>query len=127
RLTGVQQALLEYQAALDALHRHRGVGRGASARLMDLRRNVKQKYAVLQQKYQTELKQLARHPGKNRGNAINNAQRGITVAERRASRHLYVANAQEARQLDRLARNIRWAGNGLVAIDAGRRAAGVYQ
>src|SRR5690606_20482848 len=37
------------------------------------------------------------------------------------------ANAQEARQLDRLARNIRWAGNGLVAIDAGRRAAGVYQ
>lgn len=93
---------------------------------MELRRAVKQKYDVLQQKYQTELKQLARHPGKNRGNAINGAQRGITVAQRRSSRHLYVANATEAKQLNRLARNIRWAGNGLVAIDAGLRTAQVY-
>lgn len=126
RLTGVQKALVDYQSALDNLHKHRGVGRGASARLMELRRAVKQKYEVLQQKYQTELKQLARHPGKNRGNAINSVQRGITLAERRAGRNLYVANAAEAKQLNRLARNIRFAGNSLIMLDAVSRVRNVY-
>jgi hypothetical protein len=126
RLTGFQRAILDYQDALNALHKHRGVGRGASAQLMELRRAAKHNYGVMQQKYQTELKKLARHAGRNRGNAINSAERGLKLAERRSGRHLYVSNAAEARQLDRLARHIRWAGNSAVVFDAGRRATKVY-
>jgi hypothetical protein len=128
RLTGLQKALLEYQNALLALNKQNGVGHGPSAQRASLRAEVQRKYDVLQQKYQAELRKLARPEfrNKNRGNALTSAQRGLTLAERRRGRHLYVANAHEAQQLARLARGIRYTGNGMIALDAGLRASSVY-
>lgn len=48
------------------------------------------------------------------------------MAERRRGRHLYVSNVSEAQKLDRLARNVRFAGHGMVVLDAGVRVNGVY-
>lgn len=128
RLTGLQKALLEYQEALLALNKQKGIGRGPSAQRASLRAEVQRKYAKLQREYQTELKKLARPEfrNKNRGSALTSAQRGLTLAERRRGRHLYVSNANEAQQLARLAKGIRYAGNSMVALDAGLRANSVY-
>lgn len=121
RLTAFQRALMDYQAALENLHNNRhGHQQGM------LRQEVQRKYRILQQRYQVELKKLARHPGKNCGNAINSAERGIRVAQRRRGRHLYVSNVAEVQKLDRLARKVRYAGHGMVVLDAGIRANHVY-
>lgn len=128
RLNGFQKAIIQYQKALIELNNHRGVGRGASADKLILRNEVRRAYDLLQREYRVEMKKVASPElrYKNRGSALNSAERGITVAQHRRGRHLYVSNTAEAQQVARLARNIRYAGNGMVALDAGIRVTNVY-
>lgn len=122
RLTGFQKALINYQNALMALHKHKGVGRGPSATRADLKSKARLAYNELQTRYHAELNKLAspNSLGKNRGNALSGADRGITLAQRRG-RGINVANNAQATQIATLAKGISYAGKGMVALDAGIR------
>ena len=122
RLTGFQKALFNYQNALMALHKHKGVGRGPSATKADLKSKARLAYNELQTKYHAELNKLAspNSLGKNRGNALSGADRGITLAQRRG-RGINVASNAQATQIATLAKGISYAGKGLIALDAGIR------
>lgn len=122
RLNGFQKALLAYQDALVALNNYKGVGRGASATRVELKNKVRLAYVELQKKYHAELKKFASPDslGKNRGNALAGADRGLTLAQRRG-RGINVASNAQALQIARMANGISYAGKGLVALDAGVR------
>lgn len=128
RFTGLQKALVNYAKTLDALEAQKGVGRGPSATKAELSRRARQAYGVLESKYQVELKKLAspNSLGKNRGNALSSAERGITLAQRKRGRGINVANNAKAQQLARLATSVSYAGKGLIALDAGIRLKGVH-
>src|SRR5690606_39923661 len=64
--------------------------------------------------------------GKNRGNALSGADRGLTLAQRHKGRGLNVASNTQALQLARLANRINFAGKTMVMVDAGRRINGVH-
>src|SRR5690606_33995220 len=74
-------------------------------------------YNELQTKYHAELNKLAtpHSLGKNRGNALSGAERGITLAQRRG-RGINVANNAQAVQVSNLAKSISYTGKGLVAL-----------
>lgn len=126
RLTGFQKALVNYQNALMALHNHKGVGRGPSAAKGELKNKARLAYNELQTKYHAELNKLAspNSLGKNRGNALSSADRGITLAQRRG-RGINVASNTQALQISQLAKGVSYAGKGLIALDAGIRINGV--
>lgn len=127
RLTGFQKALLNYHNALEALHKHKGAGRGASATKIELRNRVRRTYGELQTKYHAELNKLASPGslGKNRGNALASAERGITLAQRRG-RGINVASNAQAIQIANLAKGVSYMGKGFVGLDAGIRIHGVH-
>lgn len=127
RLTGFQKALLSYQKALEALHKHKGVGRGPSATNAELKSRARVAYDQLQLKYHAELNKAASPGslGKNRGNALASADRGITLAQRRG-RGINVASNAQAIQISRLATGVSYAGKGLIVLDAGIRISGVH-
>jgi hypothetical protein len=127
RLEGFQQALKNYQDALQALHNHKGTGRGPSATNAALKGRVRATYAELQLQYHAELNKLASPGslGKNRGNALSSAERGINLAQRRG-RGINVANNAQALQLSSLAKGVSYAGKGMVVLDAGIRINGVH-
>ena len=127
RLTGFQKAIVDYQRSLLALSEHsksKVNGRPANAKKALLKAAVQRSYKHLQQTYQTELKKIVTPAewGKNRGSALSSAQRGINVASRRKYRQLNIQNGQQAIQLAKLTKGINFAGNGLIALDAGLRA-----
>lgn len=127
RLTGLQKALVNYQKALEALHKHKGIGRGPSATYAELKSRARLAYQQLQVKYHAELNKLATPGslGKNRGNALASADRGIALAQRRG-RRINVANNAQALRLAQLAKGVSYAGKGLIALDAGIRINGVH-
>lgn len=127
RLTGFQKALKNYQDALQALHNHKGVGRGPAATNAALKGRVRAAYADLQLKYHAELNKFTdpANLGKNRGNALSGAGRGITLAQRRG-RGINVASTTQALQISRLSSGIAYTGKGLIALDAGIRINGVH-
>ena len=127
RLNGFQKALVKYQHALEALHKHKGVGRGPSAANSALKSQVRMTYNNLQIQYQAELNKVASPGslGKNRGNALSSADRGIALAQRRG-RGINVASNNQALQISRLATGVSYAGKGLIALDAGIRINGVH-
>lgn len=127
RLNSFQEALKNYQAALQALHNHKGVGRGPAATNAALKGRVRATYNHLQIKYQAELNKVASAGslGKNRGNALASADRGIALAQRRG-RGINVASNTQALQISRLASGVSYAGKGLIALDAGIRINGVH-
>ena len=128
RLTGFQKALLDYQKALLALRGHKGRGQGsghaANATKAKLEHAVRVKHKLLQMRYRAEIKKFvsAADIGKNRGGPLTSAERGITLAGRgRKARRLHVANGAQASRIALLARGTRYAGNGLILLDAGIR------
>ncbi len=127
RLEGFQKALKNYQDALQALHNHKGTGRGPSATNAALKGRVRATYAELQLQYHAELNKLASPGslGKNRGNALASAERGINLAQRRG-RGINVASTTQALQISRLSSGIAYTGKGLIALDAGIRINGVH-
>lgn len=127
RLEGFQKALKNYQDALQALHNHKGTGRGPSATNAALKGRVRATYAELQLQYHAELNKLASPGslGKNRGNALASAERGINLAQRRG-RGINVASTTQAVQISRMATGISYTGKGLIALDAGIRINGIH-
>src|SRR5690625_143675 len=79
--------------------------------------------------YRMELNSIARpeFQHRNRGHILNNADRGITLAKHHRSSKLIIDNVAEDQRLDRLARSIRYAGNGLIALDAGLRVRNIHE
>ncbi|BBA35446.1 uncharacterized protein sS8_3509 [Methylocaldum marinum] len=63
--------------------------------------------------------------GKNRGNALTSAERGIPLASRRRGRGLHVADYGKAVELSNLAKGIQHVGRGMIVLDAGIRLRGV--
>lgn len=128
RLNGFQTALVNYQKSLIALHRQQAVGRGASAQKAYLQMQVRSTYQTLQKNYHAELRKFVSPNayGKNRGNALSGADRGLTLAQRHKGRGLNVASNTQALQLARLANGINFAGKTIIMVDAGRRINGVH-
>ena len=106
RLTGFQQALHRYQAALVELrefeargaHRHTQ-GRGVAHNRNQLEGAVREAYQDPDQRFRAETDRAVPHANryKNRGNALSNAERGLTLAHRSAGRkadpRLFVADS----------------------------------
>lgn len=129
RLNGFQQALVKYQEALLALTRaHEFSGPGAGARRIQAENMARSAYEALQKAYQTELNRISPQAlrGKNRGNALSNADRGILLSSRSSSvrpdARLFVADATDAGRMGSLSRILNNTGRLAVVADAGLRA-----
>lgn len=130
RHNGFFDALLHYQQTLERLHNLNGVGRGKSAQRSQLRREAIAAYEVLNQRFQYELHRLVpegnrglnrRGNPRNKGNALSNPQRGITLAERSKPQGIHVADGYRQGSMARLATAVRYAARGAVFLDAGLR------
>ncbi len=127
RLTGLQKALLDYQKALLELRKVKGSGQ--TANVARAKHAVQVKFKLLQMRYRAEINRFVSPAdiGKNRGGPLTSAERGATLATRRRSdRRLYVSNSAQATKLAQLATATRYAGNGLIVIDAGLRVQKVH-
>lgn len=129
RLNGFQQALVKYQEALLNLTRaHKSGGSGLGARRIQAENVARSAYQTLQKAYQTELNRISPEAlrGKNRGNALSNADRGILLASRSSSARpdarLFVADATDAGRMGSLSRILNNTGRLAIVADAGLRA-----
>lgn len=132
RLTAFQRSMVEYQEALIKLNAHRKNGQGGRAGMaskIELEALARRRYAAMARHYRMELNSVARPEfrHRNRGHILNNADRGITLAKHHRSSKLIIDNVAEVQRLDRLARSIRYAGNGLIALDAGLRVRNIHE
>ncbi|TDT44414.1 hypothetical protein DES49_0516 [Halospina denitrificans] len=130
RLNGFQKAVADYQKALldlrDRMKTDTGPGRGA--RLAKLRQNARVAFQNLNEQYATELDRYAPEAfrAKNRGTALSNAKRGITLAERSAGSakvdpHLQVTDMIQASRIRYLAGALNVLGRIAPVADAGLR------
>lgn len=132
RLTAFQRSMVEYQEALIKLNAHRKNGQGGRAGMaskIELEALARRRYAAMARHYRMELNSVARPEfrHRNRGHILNNADRGITLAKHHRSSKLIIDNVAEVQRLDQLARGIRYAGNGLIALDAGLRVRNIHE
>jgi|GEM_PF-1685445 len=132
RLTAFQRTMVDYQQALIKLNEHRKNGRPGRAGMtskMELESLARRKYDTMARQYRVELNSVARldYRHKNRGHILNNADRGITLAKHHRSSKLSIDNVSQVQRLDRLARSIRYAGDGVIALDAGLRLRSVHE
>lgn len=118
----------QYQQALLDLHEFEKQGGGRGARRAELQARVRDAYNELNRVFRSEIERLVprQHFGKNRGNALTSAERGITLASRRKGRGLHVADQGGAVRIGGFAKAIKFVGNGAIVLDAGIRAHGVY-
>lgn len=130
RNTGFVQALKHYQNTLERLNNLTRVGRGASAQRSTLRREAIAAYELLNQRFQYELNKLVPEANRglnrngnprNKGNALSNPQRGTTLAERGSGQGIYVADGYRQSTIGKLANAVRYAGPGVIVLDAGIR------
>lgn len=127
QLDGFHRALLEYQNALLGLQQAAPGMPGSGARQAQATQRIHAAYNALEQHYARALAELAppslRHS--NRGSALSNARRGITLARRSRGRHpdprLQVGDQYTAHRLDRYLRHLQHTGRAAVALDAGLR------
>ncbi|WP_024460764.1 hypothetical protein [Marinimicrobium sp. LS-A18] len=129
RLTRFQRLLIDYQAALIKLNDHKYAGRAGMAGKVELEAMARRKYATMARQYRAELNSIARPEfrNSNRGHILNNADRGITLARHHRRSKLSIDNVAQVQRLDRLARGVRFAGNGVLVLDAGMRLHGVHE
>lgn len=131
RLDNFERALVNYQRELTnlwQLSRNNRHGRGPAAARTSARVKVRKAYAVLQNSFTQELNRYAPAylRAKNRGDALSNAERGITLATRKPNSpkmdpRIQVANRYEAGQLAHLGKLLKVLGNAAVLADAGFR------
>jgi len=123
RTSSFQVAIEQYQRALIQLNNYHRVGRVAAKQKMSLRNNVISAYENLNRYYQQELRRTVPVGSltKNKGSALSNVDRGITLAERHRGRGIHIANMTEARQVSKLANGLRYAGRGAIVVDVGFR------
>ncbi len=129
RTTSFQNALIQYQQALIKLHRHNKVGRVAGAQKIQLRQRVIEAYELLNRHYAQEMRRIvpAQHKSRNRGTALSNADRGVTLAERSRGRGIHVADMHEGQKVSRFAKALRYSSRGIVVLDVGFRGSRVRQ
>ncbi len=132
RLTAFQRTMLDYQEALIQINEHKKNGPSGRAGVLgkvELESLARRKYATMARQYRVELNSVARPEfrHKNRGHILNNADRGITLAKHHRSSKLSIDNVSQVQRLDRLARSIRYAGNGVIVLDAGLRLRNVHE
>lgn len=120
--------MVDYQQALIKLNEHKYNGRAGMASKVELEAMARRKYTTMARQYRVELNSVARPEFRNtnRGHILNNADRGITLAKHHRSSKLSIDNVAQVQRLDRLARSIRYAGNGVIALDAGLRLRSVH-
>ena len=131
RFNGFEKAINRYQEALHKLwqlSRNNRHGRGPAAAVSKARIEVKNAYAALQQTFGQELSRYAPAylRAKNRGDALSNANRGITLATRKPNSpkkdpRINVQNRIQASQLANLSKLINILGNAAILADAGFR------
>ncbi|EXJ09132.1 hypothetical protein [Nitrincola nitratireducens] len=130
QLSSFHQALVRYENALLAIQSPAAPGMpGAGARNAEAIRNANQAYNALMTEHRAAMASLAPAVmrAKNRGGAINNAQRGITLAHRsrsgRVDPRLLVADLFQAHRLKNFASYMSKAATPLtLAVDATLRA-----
>lgn len=129
RLTAFQRTMVDYQQALIKLNEHKDNGRAGMASRVELESMARRKYATMARRYRVELNSVARPEFRNTnwGHILNNADRGITLANRHRRSKLSIDNVAQVQRLDRLARGVRFAGNGVVVLDAGIRLRSVHE
>ena len=130
RRDSFKDALLHYQDILERLSDHTRVGRGPAAQRAKLRKEAVAAYDVLNQRFQNELHKLVPEGNRgvnrqgnprNKGNALSNPQRGMTLAERSDTVGIQVLNGYEQHRMGRLAKGVRVVGPGFILLDAGLR------
>lgn len=132
RFDAFERKIIDYQTALKELwqlSRKNRNGRGPAAVKAKARSKVKRAYAALQKAYAIELNRYSpvAWRSKNKGYALSNAKRGITLATRRPNspkmdQRIQVANRVEAGWLSNSAKTLRVLGNSALVLDAGLRA-----
>ncbi|MFE8072437.1 hypothetical protein QQM79_15370 [Marinobacteraceae bacterium S3BR75-40.1] len=127
RLNTFQKALLKYQNALLDLRKvHESNGSGGQRFRAETA--VRRAFQSLRATFATELSRFAPVSlrNKNRGDALSNAERGITLASRapgaKPDQRLFVADTTQASRLGGFARFLGWLGTIGVVVDAGFRA-----
>ena len=128
RLDGFQQALVKYQeAVLNFARLHKAGGPGIGARRAEAERILRDTYQMLLKRYQLELNRISPEAlrQKNRGNALSNPDRAITLASRSTAAkpdpRLFVADANDAGRMGTFSRVLNNTGRLAVAVDAGFR------
>ncbi|TDT44256.1 hypothetical protein DES49_0356 [Halospina denitrificans] len=136
RLNNFQKVVAEYQRALLELREGaktaHGPGRGA--RIHKMKQNARLAFQKLESQYQLELSRFAPEAlrAKNRGNALSNAERGITLASRDASSgkvdpRIKVADVTQASRMASISKVLNNLGRAAVTLDGGARIYGVTQ
>ncbi|WP_404362302.1 hypothetical protein [Marinobacter sp.] len=133
RLSGFQKTLVKYQEAiLNLVKLQKAKGPGIGTRRLQAETMVRNAYRTLREAYQTELNRLSPESfrNKNRGNALSNADRAITLATRNAGRkpdpRLYVADSADAGRVGSLGRFLNNTGRVAIAVDAGFRVNNIH-
>ncbi|WP_111643178.1 hypothetical protein [Marinimicrobium alkaliphilum] len=123
RVQSFHGALGRYQSALVELNQYTRVGRVAASRRAELRRAVVSAYEDLNRHYAQEMRRIVPDTSRsrNRGNALSNAERGITLSERNRGRGIHIADMHEGRKVSRFADSLRYVGRGVIAVDIGVR------
>lgn len=118
RLNGFQRAVVDYEKALlDVNRASRSHSVGGAVRLYQAETNAKQAYERLKYAYQAELNRVS-DPYlrlKNRGSALSNAPRGITLAKksphsRKVDPGVFVSGTEDVRRFGLYARITQVAG-----------------
>ncbi|MBU2874974.1 hypothetical protein [Marinobacter salexigens] len=133
RLNGFQQALVNYQkAVLDVAKLKKDGGSGIGAQRAQSEAKLRVAYTELKEHYRVELNKIApeAYRNKNRGNALSNPERAITLASRSTAAkpdpRLFVADANDAGSMGQFSRVLNNTGRIAVAVDAGLRVNKVY-
>lgn len=133
RLNGFQKALVAYQeAVLNVARMGKAGGPGIGARRLQAETKLRNAYRALKEQYQIELSRISpkAYRYKNRGNALSNPDRAITLASRsttaRPDPRLLVADANDAGRMGQFSRVLNNTGRLAVVVDAGLRANKIY-
>ena len=128
RLDAFELKILEYQKALVdlwKLSRNNQHGRGAAAVKAKARARVNEAFHALERAYGSELSKYAPQAwrAKNRGDALSNAERGITLATRKPNSpkmdpRIQVSNRVQASWLGGCAKTLKFVGNAAIGADA---------
>ncbi|QCF27147.1 hypothetical protein [Hydrocarboniclastica marina] len=128
RLNGFQSALLKYQeAVLEGQKVEQSHGPGVGQRRHQAQTKIRYAYSEMSNLYRRELNRLSPEAlrSKNRGNALSNPHRAITLAQRRPlgkpDARLFIADTAEASRMASFGRGINNLGKVALAVDAGLR------
>ncbi|QUM85719.1 hypothetical protein [Moritella sp. 28] len=126
RSTQFAKLINEYQKTLETL-RAAYKNKLPKFQLMKLEAIAKEAHQTLNQHFQAELRRHMPMGKGRKGSIWSNAQRGIGLAKgAKTDAPLRLHNTNEIAKLGRFSQNVKYAGNGLLFLDAGVRGLDVY-